>query len=562
MSDDLEARIVGAAPTPPRDVDLAAVHARARQLRRRRAIAMGTGSAVVISLVATAALALLGRPGDLVIGQDPATPATASESREVVILDPVDDVIARTGLVAFDAYDLTGVPPPPLQDVLDLPVCGDASGLIGWATAAVAPFGELDGGFQPTSLAEVADTTPIRRVEADRLSCTLAGTIGDVEVWELRATDGTVVGRGLGSEALAGPADGTFSARQDKFGGINFGQTATASGQHVHGVWRGDVMELRFSELQPRRESLLIIEWPSAPLPPDIDMDLMAQRIADARAGELTTAILDAPDYYWPSPLPRAVPAGFVRCAGPYANTGFQAYDTELCDEDGHVIRVSTTNKGGNPVPNPPTSHIIEETESQLVLNITTPVEDVTITVPSTLGRATLEAMAETIPLLDPRVWAPTFGRDRDLADAYSRQWWADQLAAANSSDVVITEAPIACSGEGGRDRGGCTFEGQPPFEGTFTTAAGDRLAFFVFGAVPDTEASGQPTNGPWPASYAVTVGDTDVFITQGYNSAVRSQCGGVMFSLQPADQGEAPPATKDDAILNTMAAILTNLRC
>jgi len=566
--DDLRARIVQAAPRPGGPVDATAVRGRARRLRQRRSIAVGAGTVAAVGVVAAVGIGLQGRSADLRIGPDPAGSRSETTSpSQVRIVDPVDDVIARTDLVAFDVFERPTVPPPSVQAVLNLPTCDDASGLAGWAAQALAPFGGVDGDFRAAALADVADTTPIRRVDATLLSCTVAGTIGETEVWELRGIDGTVVGRGAGSEGLAGEA-AAISTRQDQLGGINFGSTATASGQHVAGVWRDEVMELELSEIEPRRNALLIVQWPSDPLPADTDMQLMGQRMADARAGELTTTMLDLPDYRRPLPVPRALPAGFVRCAGPFANGGFQAYDTELCNDAGQIIRVSTDNKGGNPVPDPPTSYQIDEIDGQLVIAIITPVEDVTVTMPAELGRQTAEAMAQTIPLLDRRVWTPDKGRDHDLADAYSRAWWQQQLEAAGATDITITDGPVVCSGverisDDDAGEGGCSTTFMPPLEGSFTDPEGAEVEFHVWSHPVTDDATGAPASGPWPASYAVTVGDTDVLISDGYSPAIRAVCGGVFMTLRPDGVGRTFQTDWNiEPSLQATATILTQLNC
>lgn len=473
------------------------------------------------ALTVAALLAACGQPGGLQVADD------GRAERQT----PTEDVGRpdADGLVAFDLYARQTEPPPPVRRLLDLDRCEDPGELAEWAVDALAPFGEVSGELVVSDLAEIIDTTPILRDPDEAPACVVAGTIGDAEVWELRAADGSSLARGVASERLMGTFSRSYE-RQGELGGVNFGQAATASGQYVAGVWRGDRMELELSEIEPRRQALLVVEWPGDG-PPAADLDGQLQ--AEARGARLTTATLDLPDYYWPSPVPQRLPPGFVRCAGPAPNGGFQAYDTDLCHADGRTIHIRTDNEGGNPIPDPPFETEVREVDDRLVLTIDTPVEDVTISVPAELGRETLDAMAATIPLLDRRVWFPSAGRGDELQSAFGDDWWRETLEAAGATDVDVQEAPIACPAiAGGEPCPGP--DHRPSYEGTATAPDGSRVEFHVAVLEQPTD----PSHGPSSTSWVTTVGTTDLLVTEGHGPDARALCGGVSMSLRPEGVG------------------------
>lgn len=475
----------------------------------------------LLALTGAALVAACGQQGAVEVIEDERAqpPATAEDPGQP----------DEAGLVAFDLYARQTAPPPPVQRLLDLDPCEDPGDLADWATDALAPFGEVSGELEVSDLAEVIDTTPVLGDPEETPTCVVAGTVGDAEVWELRAADGSALARGVASERLVASFSQVYG-RQEQLGGVNFGQSSTASGQYVAGVWRDDRMELELSEVEPRRRSLLVVEWPGDG-PPAADLD--GQVLAEARGARLTTATLDLPDYFWPSPVPQRLPPGFVRCAGPAPNGGFQAYDTDLCHADGRTIHIRTDNEGGNPVPDPPFETEVREVDDRLVLAIDTPVEDVTISVPAALGRETLDAMAATIPLLDRRVWFPSAGRGDELQSAFDDDWWRKTLEAAGATDVDVQEAPIACPAiEDGEPCPGP--DHRPSYEGTATAPDGSRVEFHVAVMEQPTD----PSHGPSSTSRVTTVGTTDLLVTEGYAPDARALCGGVSMSLRPEGVG------------------------
>lgn len=497
-------------------------------------------------LMMTLVVAACGAPGTVPVARDaPSSPpaVTGAEAEEV-----------PAGLVAYDPYQPVANPPP-VQALLDLPTCADHGPLASWMADALAPFGDVaDQPLVPVALAEVMDTTPVLR---DVLAtCALAGVRGGAEGWELRANNGTVIARGVASEGLI-DRFGRVYERQGVLGGVNFGQSLIASQQLVAGVMFGQRMELELSEIRPRHRALLVVELPFTG---EVTRDLEGQLAAERQAARLTTSRLDTPSWSWPLPVPRALPPGFVRCAGPFPSGGFQTTLTELCNEDGDTVRVSTGNKGANPVPDPPFTTAVVADGDRLRLDITTAVEDVAIDVPARLGRDLLERMSTTVPLLDRRVWLPAEGRPGELQSVYGVEWLHDTLDSAGAIDVEVREAPVGCEDGLEEDGQDCGPGGPSPLEGAATGQGGHRVEFQVW--VPRPQPA-DTTAVPGSVSLVVTVGATDVLVEQGYGGDVTAQCGGVRFRLSPFGVGAADATTDDvQPALELLSTVVQHLDC
>lgn len=444
---------------------------------------------------------------------------------------------ALPGLATYDPFERVTQPPPTVRALLDLPRCRDAGGLPAWAREAMEPFGGIDGDFAPAALADVAGTTPVLAKPPAPPACALAGTVGEAELWELRGADGAAIARGVASEKLVEGFPRVYE-RQQAMGGINFGQSATSSGQHVAGVWRGERMELEFSELEPRRRSMLVVEWAGAP--PEID-SFEQQMLAEVRAGLLTTATPDLPHYTWALPVPRALPPGYVRCFGPAPWNRMQTTITEFCDGRGGLITVGTANKGGtDAVPDPPTRTTAEQRGGAFHVSVVTPFEDLTMTFPASLGRDKVDAMLATVSMLDRRVWLPSAGRGRELVPAYSAAWVEETLRKAGAGAVVVREQPASCPDIGGGEP--CRPPDPPPYEGEATTPDGHRVQFHVF-------APESPIPGPMMGTHrAVSIGRTDLLLTEGYTPSATAWCGGVRFSMSPQGMGTSNRTDWDGA--------------
>lgn len=498
------------------------------------------GSAVFVALVLSACGQQVDHAATPAPVREAATPSgSATPTPTNAPPDPTEaPVVDRTewgrvseravpGLAGYDPSERVTEPPPTVRALLDLPRCRDAGGLPAWAREAMEPFGGIDGDFAPAPLADVADTTPVLAKPPAPPACALAGTVGEAELWELRGADGAAVARGVASERLVAGFPRVYD-RQQAMGGINFGQSAISSGQHVAGVWRGRRMELEFSELEPRRKSMLVVEW--AAEPPEIDSSEQ-QVLAEVRAGLLTTATPDLPDYIWALPVPRALPPGYVRCFGPAPWNRMQTTITEFCDGRGGVITVGTANKGGtHPVPDPPTRTTVEQRDGAFQVSAVTPYEDLTMTFPARLGRAKVDAMLATVPMLDRRVWLPGAGRGRELVPAYSAAWVEETLRKTGAAAVVVREQPAACPAVGGGEP--CRPPDPPPYEGEATTPDGRRVQFHVF--APESPMPGAVMD----AHRVVTIGRTDVLVADGYAPSATAWCGGVRFSMSPQGVG------------------------
>lgn len=465
--------------------------------------------------------------------------------------DPAAEPPPPAGLIAYDPYHRVREPAPPMRVLLALPVCVGDEGLEAWGREALAPFGRPSGTFRPASLLEVVDTTPILLKGPKSPACALALASDDTETWELRDAQGVVLGRGVASEPLAAAFARVYE-RQEAMGGVNFGQSTIGSGQHVAGVWRGERMELELTEIEPRRRALLVVEWAGGEsTAPDIEGQMRAER----RAAGLSTLTLDLPDWIWALPVPRALPPGYVRCFGPVPYLGFQTTVTEFCDERGDVMRVTTENKGSNPVPDPPTRTTIDTVGEELHVRIRTAVEDVQWFAPPSLGRATLDALLSTVPMLDRRVWFPAAGRGTDLQASYRRTWLRATLERAGATDVEIREQPVLCEDSGGGPP--CTPPRVPSYEGEATGPDGERVEFHVFA----------PERVEPPPSMdvvrALTVGDTDVIVWGTYSPGAVASCGGVHLSLRPEGVGTSNRTDWDvRPSIRLLARVLTTLDC
>lgn len=457
------------------------------------------------------------------------------------------------GLVAVDYYDPAQAPPPPVAAVLDLPPCVDDGRLAAWVGERLAPFGGPDDApFETVRLEEVIDVAPVLR-DGDPV-CALAGRQGDAHAWELRGAGDAVLATGVASPELVAAFPRVYD-RQRELGGVNFGQAPLASRQHVSGVLREGLLELELFMHRPPRSALYVVEIPGIGSVPD---GMAGQQVADALVGRLTTSRLAEPFSTWPSPLPRALPPGYARCAGPYQTEGFQTEATELCNADGEVIVVHTDNNGANPVPDPPVRTEVAEVDGRVQVAILTPVEDVLIDAPASLGRDLVEAMAATVPIADRRVWFPARGRGQELAASYGPEWLAEVFTEAGAEDVAVTEGAWGCDDIEGAD---CSPPNPLPHE--LRMRDGDGNTIEAYTSALTKRYAGEQTGPAGSITRVYTIGDTDLLVEDDTRTA-RAECGGVLLDLRPAGFGsaETPDHDRADPSIALLARVLEQLAC
>lgn len=538
--DDLGTLLDGAFLPPSREAPVEGVLRRARARRARRRV-----------VLACAAVTLLAGIG--------AVAATSGGARVNFAADGgghagVPAEVPPAGLVAFDPFQPADRPPPPVLALLELPACADSGQLAAWTEEVLRPF---DAGerapLRSAQLDDVIDAAPLLRDASPAPACATALAGEDVRAWQLEDADGVVLGRGA-----AVPASGVVKEIWDRYGalgGINFGAVPLASGQQVSGVLRDGLLELELHGGGAQPEHLYVVEVLDAgTAPPGGE----TQGAAHALVARLTSSRLTDPEFAWPMPLPRALPSGFARCAGPALTEASLTSRTELCDDEGATIVVTETNKGSNVVPEPSVTTAVREEGDRLVLSIDTAVNAVEVDVPGVLGRSTLEAMARTIPLTDDRVWSPSDGRPGELLDDYDADWLRATLTAAGATEIAVEQGFFLCLGWGDDE------ECEPKEPGrhhriTLTDAEGHKLEGGTGLILP---GQGREDQAPGAVTRILTVGRTDVLVRQADGSA-SAQCGGVRFHLRPrAPVGEPPDHDSEGPSLDMLAALLRHLRC
>lgn len=457
-------------------------------------------------------------------------------------------------LVDYDAMAQPDGVTPWIQSLLDLPACRDDGGLRAWAGERLPSLPAEPA--VPVPLGTVVRETPIL-LRPPPVACSVALRKADALAWELQDSAGVAVARGAtSSSALAA----------DPWGGVegDIFQDVIASGQHLNGLTTSTRIGGRLA-LDPRDERLFVTDFPYHGPPRDPRWPWAGRWIA----GWFGVSEMRPPDYRLAVPVPRLVPEGFVRCAGPVEASfdPMQGRVTTLCHPDGSVITVRV----GAPTSPEGTLRSLPDFEAdrtttvahigdRRLLTAGSPVGRIVLDVPARIDEDGLRRMAATVPALDDRTWRPP-GLAVDLRERFSVDWVRDALVAAGAREVLADEADRTVDGGLGlvcAGGGPCVHPPPRPIEVNLTLPTGERIEGFVM-------VDKDPYT-PWPPHGLArirTVSGVDVRISeQPWANPVELRCGGVHVSLRTLGIGRGVEPGPADPIADLAERLVPALGC
>ncbi|MGH9227045.1 MAG: hypothetical protein ACRD2W_25445, partial [Acidimicrobiales bacterium] len=388
--------------------------------------------------------------------------------------------------------------------------------------------------------------------------CVATAARGDARAWEMQDKAGSAVARAVTSKAAL--AD-VFS----NVAGAPF-QDVIGTGQGISAVTTDTRMGGQLLASRPGDERRFVADFPYDGPPRDGDRPWPGPWLA----GKFGLSTMAAPAFRGAGPVPRLLPMGYVRCAGPVAAHAnpFDGTRTTYCDRAGRVIAVQ------NWLPTPPygilpTSEFarvdmtqkVEVSEHRRVLTAPTPQGTITLDVPRSIDEAALRRMAGTIAALDPRVWRAPAPDRVDLRDRFSVDWVRGALGAAGARDVLADDADRTVDGGMGLGCAGgrpCEHSKPLPIEVNLTLANGHRVEGWA--AVERKPPEPSPPNG---VTELRTVGGVDIRIAEEIRSnRVEFRCGWVRVSLRTLGIGRGTPPGPVGAIADFAGALVPALGC
>lgn len=280
-----------------------------RRRRRRRRREIGASMLALMAAVGGLGATRLLRDG------------AATTTRVAVAAGPAGTAPAPAG----DPRAIGGGPVPSMVRLFALPPCSqDAGALTSWMVDALAPYVAVDptaAHAEPLAAAGAVVAMPAEPPSAG--ACAQAIVAGDVHGWQLRAADGTLLGRGAGSPLTSRSVPSRLTGQR-----AIYHQESVASGQPFSGVVDGSRAEGLTST------GVIVVDVPSI-VTSSTDSHAAGMQLLDHLSFASVAPIgLDVGFR-----LPMVAPSGFTRCTGDVGyllQTG--GTDIVFCDSEGRTI--------------------------------------------------------------------------------------------------------------------------------------------------------------------------------------------------------------------------------